>query len=69
MKPSDVNNDQDHHNTIAKEIIEQDSVCSPTDSNENKGGHEKTGETLFTTKCDEIKVTRFFFVLWGRPPI
>jgi hypothetical protein len=22
MKPSDVNNDQDHHNTIAKEIIE-----------------------------------------------
>ena len=55
MKPSDVNNDQDHHNTIAKEIIEQDSVCSPTDSNENKGGHEKTGETLFTTKCDEIK--------------
>jgi hypothetical protein len=27
MKPSDVNNDQDHHNTIGKEIIEQDSVC------------------------------------------
>jgi hypothetical protein len=24
-------------------------------SNENKGGHEKTGETLFPTKCDEIK--------------
>jgi hypothetical protein len=40
---------------IAKEIIEQDSVCSPTDSNENKRGHEKTGETLFTTKSDEIK--------------
>ena len=23
--------------------------------NENKGGHGKAGETLFTTKCDEIK--------------
>ena len=55
MNPSDVNNDQDHHNTIAKEIIEQDSVSPPTDWNENKGGHEKAGETLFTTKCDEIK--------------
>jgi hypothetical protein len=52
MNPSDVNNDQDHHNTIAKEIIKQDSVSPPTDWHE--GGHEKAGETLFTTKCDEI---------------
>jgi hypothetical protein len=54
INPSDVNNDQDHHNTIAKDIIEQYSVSPATNWKENKGGHEKAGETLFTSKCDEI---------------